>query len=185
MILIVDGYNVLKKRTGKHVSESVRNAFITQIAAYAVLKKHSCIVVFDAGPFVTEHHVRIGTVQVIYAGQKQTADTCIIRLIQQHAGRDVLVVTDDRAICSVAYEHDIPSLGSTDFYDLLNQSSDTKQQVQRPLRKLHGEAQEIDAFMQEVSGQVEHKPEEQTARLRKKRAVSKTERKLGRVARKV
>lgn len=78
MIIIVDGYNVLRGvLDGREASEQARNQFLAQLGRYARRKKHKIILIFDGGsspmPEKTEQH----GINLVYSGYIDTADDLI------------------------------------------------------------------------------------------------------------
>src|SRR5258708_757099 len=120
MIIIVDGYNVLRGvLDGREASEQARNHFLAQLGRYAKRKKHKIILIFDGGsspmPFVSDHH----GVTVVYSGYVDTADDLIKIKLTELQGKDVLLVSSDRELNSWAAKYDMPSIEAADFYELL------------------------------------------------------------------
>jgi predicted RNA-binding protein with PIN domain len=124
MILIIDGYNLLKQ-IFPHVKGRIdkeRNAFIRQLGYYKSKKAReikNLIVVFDAGPFGhATREVHEGVV-VMFSGQRSTADDWIIEYAQEHKNEDLLVVTMDRKIIKACENAGATTLGSLDFYGIM------------------------------------------------------------------
>ncbi len=87
MLLLIDGYNVLKYHTADmHISQVQRESFIKKIAEYARIKKHHVIVVFDAGPSRFVSHEKEQGIHVIYSGERKTADDVIKGLLLDNMG---------------------------------------------------------------------------------------------------
>ncbi|HXW86158.1 MAG TPA: NYN domain-containing protein [Candidatus Bathyarchaeia archaeon] len=123
MIIIIDGYNVMKTiyHHGK-MTEKERQRFIEKIGEYAHVKRHSMRVVFDGGPYMWPHMEKKCGISVVYVGAKDSADDYIIDYVIRHARKDVLVITSDNAIAKGADEYDIPTLASEDFWSFLTEA---------------------------------------------------------------
>jgi predicted RNA-binding protein with PIN domain len=124
MIVVIDGYNVLKQifPNIKGKIDKERNSFIRQLGYYKSKKSSDIkdiIVVFDAGPFGhATREVHEGVV-VIFSGQKSSADDWIIEYVENHKNEDLLIVTMDRKIIRECEKSGATTLGSIDFYGLM------------------------------------------------------------------
>lgn len=124
MIIVIDGYNLLKQ-IFPHVKGRIdkeRNAFIRQLGYYKSRKPKDIkelIVVFDAGPFGhATREVHEGVV-VMFSGQKSSADDWIIEYAETHKNEDLLIVTMDRKIIQACEKSGATTLGSIDFYGIM------------------------------------------------------------------
>lgn len=120
MIIVIDGYNFLKSVTGsKFISDHVMHDWIVTFQEYIHLRGNELVLVFDAGPSLyptVEHH---GAVEVVYAGQHQTADDFLKKWLVKKQGCDVLLVTSDRDIRNWADTLRVTSISSQDFSRVL------------------------------------------------------------------
>ena len=125
MIVVIDGYNLLKQifPTAKGTLEKQRDQFIRQLGYYKNKKGQDIkdiIVVFDAGPFGhATREVKHGVV-VVYSGQKSSADDWIVDFTERKKSEEILVVTMDRKLIALCGKNGASALGSLDFYALLN-----------------------------------------------------------------
>ncbi len=120
MILIIDGYNVLKQHGAHRGTERDRDQFIVLLQKYARVKGHAITVVFDGGATSwPEKQMRMG-MSIVYAGTASTADTYIKRILYEVQHQEVLLITTDRALNHAADDYGIPSLDSADFITILN-----------------------------------------------------------------
>jgi len=124
MIVVIDGYNLLKQ-IFPHVKGKIdkqRDVFIRQLGYYKSKKTRDIkdiIVVFDAGPFGhATREIHEGVV-VIFSGQKSSADDWIIEYAQDHKNEDLLIVMMDRKIIMECEKVGATTLGSIDFYGLM------------------------------------------------------------------
>lgn len=157
MTIIIDAYNFIKQISGiTHVSDSVLNGWIDSFKRYMKLRKNKIILVFDAGPYFQESVECVGGVEVIYAGQAQSADDVIKKWVSRHKNQDILLVTSDREIRDFAAGYDIISVNSQDFYSIFNrvvqQEEIYEQKVAHTLHKMTDEESlELDALMEQGS----------------------------------
>ncbi len=120
MILVIDGYNLLKHIDPyRDVSEHERTVFLHMLKRYARRKKHKVVVVFDGGPYEWPHKGTVGGMLVIYSGGRETADDVIMHYIDDHKTKDLLLVSSDHELNLFASKHEIVSIGSDDFYRLV------------------------------------------------------------------
>ena len=98
MIIIVDGYNVLKTihATPNIVTETQRTAFINSVSRYGTQKNHTFYIVFDAGPSRSPITEKKRGTTIIYTGTHQSADDYIIHLAKKYKTRECMVITADR-----------------------------------------------------------------------------------------
>jgi len=125
MIIVVDGYNLLKHifPSDKKAFEKQRQSFIRQLAYYKHKKQSEIkdmIIVFDAGP--ERHATREvkSDVVIIFAGQKTSADTWITDYTKRHKGQEIVVVTTDKALSSACQLQGATVIRSADFYTLVH-----------------------------------------------------------------
>jgi len=100
MIVIVDAYNILKYVHGSDgVGEREKEDFLSVVRVRARMKQYNVIVVFDGGsssyPLRYDDH----GIEVMYAGNRQSADHAIEALCGTYRGREVVVVSADRMLC--------------------------------------------------------------------------------------
>lgn len=124
MIIVIDGYNLLKQIYSQHKKalERHRTHFIQRLADYKALRQGAIkdvIVVFDAGPFFhATREVKQGIV-TIFSGQKSSADDWIMRYIDRQQGQEVMIVTNDRAIVYYAQQHGAQTIDVQAFHRLM------------------------------------------------------------------
>jgi len=125
MIIVVDGYNLLKHifPSDKKAFEKQRQSFIRQLAYYKHKKQSEIkdlIIVFDAGP--ERHATREvkSDVVIIFSGQKSTADMWIADYTKRHKGQEIVVVTTDKALSSACQLQGATVVRSAEFYTLVH-----------------------------------------------------------------
>lgn len=124
MIVIVDGYNLIKhvfhKIKGK--LEGQRNQLIKELGYYKNKKASTIdqiILVFDGG--FTSHadrQVRNGVV-VVFSGNKDSADDWIIKFTEKHKNKEMLLVTKDNKLRAECKRYSADSVDVYDFYDII------------------------------------------------------------------
>lgn len=125
MIIVIDGYNVLKQIFPgvKGTFEKQRNQFIRQLGYYKHKKAKDIkeiIVVFDAGQFChATREVKHGIV-VVYSGQASNADSWIVDFTERKKGEEILIITMDRKLIDLCGKNGASALGSLEFCALLN-----------------------------------------------------------------
>ena len=105
MIVIIDGYNLLKqvfyKVKGK--LDAQRKHFIKQLGHYKSKKGDGIkeiIVVFDGGHFRHATREIHSGIVVVFSGQKSSADQWIAEYVEKHKGKEFLLVSKDRELIS-------------------------------------------------------------------------------------
>ncbi len=98
--LIVDGYNVIGRRSAVFYSEENREKLIRDIVNFSVCEKYLPIIVFDGKGRTGNREKRPG-VEVIFSGEKDKADDLIVNLIENgKKGDSYTVLTSDRELSS-------------------------------------------------------------------------------------
>ena len=188
MILLIDAYNLLKQLFGQEISKRQRVTYIRNLNAYAKIKHHSIVLVFDGGFFDYPIREKQGSVLSIDAGKNRTADELIMEYIDKHKAKDMVLVSSDRELINYASKHDIVAVDSRVFDRYVQQALEKPQEQMVPTsqkaHKIHPEYndEELDALMQEASQMVVQKPEDDTTNKqvsrRKSSKLSKKERKI-------
>ncbi|KKP23892.1 MAG: hypothetical protein SZ59_C0003G0116 [candidate division TM6 bacterium GW2011_GWF2_28_16] len=124
MIVIIDGYNLLKqvfhKIKGK--LDLQRDQLINELSFYKS-KKHpeikEIVVVFDGG---TEKHaerqINKGIV-VVFSGQRQSADEYILDFVKKNKNKEILLVTKDAELKKLCAQYNVDAVDVFDFYDIV------------------------------------------------------------------
>ncbi len=192
MIIIVDAYNLLRSIPPykKAITEQERARFIIQLGTYGHRKKHKMVIVFDGGPHEWPFKENGKTVQIVYSGMHESADDYIKEYIDLHKAKDLLLVSSDSELNRYAQHHNIPSIDSSTFSQLLHQELKTKKTVSSQQqdhvvkltqdREFSSSAQDmLDKLMIEASKHVSEKSEDFVQnRSQKKDEFTKQERVL-------
>ncbi|AXK60511.1 NYN domain-containing protein [Candidatus Chromulinivorax destructor] len=123
MIIIIDAYNLLK--TVLHtqfVQDAQRTKFLQLFEKYAQRRNsNEVILVFDGGqdPYEVEENYKYLT--LFYSGFMQSADDIIKKKLTTYKAFDILLVTSDRELRNYAKQYQIESLGSMEFYRILQE----------------------------------------------------------------
>lgn len=201
MRLIIDAYNVLKAGKSKdlHVGESATRQFLDLVRAYAQLKHHEPLVIFDGGTSRWPERFTINGVKVAYSGSQASADHLIIEeLARCKHPEDVAVVSSDREICDFAQARSIiciEALGFTHYMHAEIEKSQKKtgvlvsngKKTQAIKRAGHESSAELDRLMEESTSRVPLKDESNNNanKKQKKNKLSKVERKLKAIIKKL
>ncbi len=185
MIILIDGYNVLKQMRNTMITESERRQFINQLGTYAAKKSHKIVLVFDAGPHDRPVQERISGIYVVYSGTRETADDYIREYINTHKSHDMILITSDRELRRHAGQNSIDTFDPLDFYHMLSQSLSQKPisaSATREAVKTSAEGtEELDKLMAELTKGVPHKHEDSTLQEEqrvKAQQISKKERRI-------
>jgi len=182
MIIIIDGYNVLKKMHGPEVSETQRSAFVNLLGRYLKKRHHKVVVAFDGGPDYYPSQEKQKGVMVWYSGLKQTADDLIISYVQEHRTKELLVVTLDRELCNKVGESRAETVDPVFFYHRVREICDPAKTETvadaDEVCKLSDESdEELDTLMYEAAGmRMPIKDESEKTGTKKGNEVSKKER---------
>ncbi len=166
MIIIIDGYNVLKKvhSASGQTTEAQRNAFITAVSRYGDMKNHKTYIVFDAGPsnYSMRCHQRETT--IVYSGTHATADDMIEQLACSYKNREVLVVTEDRELQTRVKRFNADCIAPLLFYEKIKEIQKQKSQEyikhqRATLVKISNDINnELDFYFQSLSDQGKLQP---------------------------
>jgi len=157
MILLIDGYNLLKNGAHSgHISSNARRNFIIRLNNYSKIKNHEVVLVFDGGDMGYPTRETIGKILVVYSGYKSSADHVIKDYILKYKGKDVLVVSSDRELRKYAQEHNLTSISSQDFSFMLSEQYTNKNievdKANNAIYKTTDEATpEVDRLMSQVT----------------------------------
>jgi len=164
MIILVDGYNVLKQvHDGELISEQQRRAFIKQLALYQKMRKHKKImVVFDGGPDTWATQEKIRGILIVYAGAGRTADDYIHSFMKEHKEKasNMLLVSSDRELCSWACDNKVSSIDAHEFYKLMMKAINPPVKVpegQKAIKITEDSTPELDELMQQAARHVSPK----------------------------
>lgn len=141
MVLLVDGYNVIKYLLphNREEHDAQREWFIARLARYARAKQ-GCVTevtaVFDGGLFRhRQREVRRGVV-VVFAGHAQSADDVLVEYADRH-GAGSVVVTNDRELRRRCEEHGAEVITVDTFDELCSRVCDSHDtEPQRTFRSI-------------------------------------------------
>ena len=193
MIIVIDGYNVLRAAfPGPHTTSNQKEYFVKQLGVYAKQKGHKIVLVFDGGSNDRSTKMREHGVYVVYSGYRESADDYIKRYVEDHKAEDLLLASSDREIRDAASRVGIESVGGFSFYKKLQAYFEKTlaqqgEQSGKSIKITDDAHPELDALMEE-SGTVHSKVEdEQVGHSRKSAStkLSKKERKLSKKIKKL
>ncbi len=156
MIILIDGYNLLKLIHGPDLTETQRSAFINLMGRYMKRRQHKVIVAFDAGPCTYPMQEKQHGVQVIFSGEYQSADDVIIHFVRDHSSKEIVVITKDRELISKVIALRAEVIDPIEFYKKVQQALQGAKQtkeVQGPnIAKLSlDDDPDLDALMREAA----------------------------------
>ncbi len=165
MVIIIDGYNLIKQIDyDRQISEQERHRFVHMLGRYGRRKKHKIVIVFDGGPQTWPSKEVIAGVKIIYSGVKETADSAIMQYIDDYRTKELLLVSSDNELGHFASKHNIVSIGSVDFYYLLQEAlkAPSNEEVvdQQPEIELDDAVQDLDVLMERASKVIPQKLED-------------------------
>lgn len=184
MIVVVDGYNILKKMIGTNIaSQKQQTQFMSLLNTYAQKKNIAILLVFDGGlsPWV-EKYALSPRITVIYSGKQQSADDYIKEYLDTHKNEDIVLASSDRELNRYAARENITSLDASVFIQLLQET--TIMRVPQPkasasLKKITEECNaDVDALMQELGDVPQKKITQEKDTKKNSITLSKHERKL-------
>lgn len=193
MLIIIDAYNVLKQTLpSRDISDRKRTKFIMQMAAYAKLRKHTVVVVFDGGPYHWPSRGHEHGILVIYSGARQTADKVIQDYVQENKNKKPLLVSSDRELCAWVSQEGVISIGSLEFCNIVEnrmaavKEKKTSRQKGTVVKLSSDENEEVDKLMTEGSMYVDQKDDLHDIQLDEDtHKLSKDERKMADIIRKL
>lgn len=129
MIILIDAYNLLKTVLHvKYISNQQRLHFLQLFELYGKMRaNHTVILVFDGAQDLYEVEKNYHYITICYSGVNQIADDVIKRKIEQYKAHDLLLVTCDRELRQYGARYDIVSIGSVEFYTILQKVMQQKE----------------------------------------------------------
>ncbi len=125
MNIFIDGYNLLKQLHGvKNVSDAEKSSFSSQLKKFIHYRHHQVFLVYDGGDHAHPTISRLGDLTIIQSGYYMSADDVIKQRMMHYAQEHTLLVSDDRQLCDYVAAAGYASLGTTDFYTLLQKDID-------------------------------------------------------------
>lgn len=127
MLVIVDGYNVLRSssRTARLEGENLRaerRKFIANLRKYQDNRQDKIIVVFDGAQADTGQPVmeNLGGVNIIFSGHGQSADEVIKDIVEHNINpENTIVVSSDRDVVSFVRSRGVSVAGARSLADKL------------------------------------------------------------------
>jgi len=186
VIVVIDGYNVLKQISGqKHTTEHQRKQFIDTLTRYIHHRSLTGITVFDGGDTVYPSTSKHGEVTVIFSGYKQDADSVIKQYCDLHRNHELLLVSSDHELRLFAHALGKQTITAHEFYQryVVQPEPEKQRASRRPLIKLSDDAPvELDALMQQATQHMPDKDDnEKSVSQRSAQKLSKKERARQRV----
>lgn len=185
MLIIIDGYNLLKQLyTCNQISLKERKLFIQDLQRYAIKKNHEIQLVFDGGStsfMVKEYYQKV---TVIYPGIGKSADDYIIDYCNDHFYTMMIVISSDKAMLKQIENKHLVPLDSWMFSIRMKKALENKKQnkIESTLIKFQEENVYIDELMQQAAQLKQDKIEDENEAQKKlkinSKKLSKEERRL-------
>jgi len=126
MIVIIDGYNLLKQIFPgvKENLDKQKKIFIQELAFYKSKKQEvkEIVVVFDGGLLLhATREIHQGIV-VVYSGIRNCADNWIINFVARNRPKQILVVTLDRKLKASCEKMGADNISVYDFYQIMQKN---------------------------------------------------------------
>lgn len=124
MILIIDGYNLLKQiKTDPTIHETERKNFINHLIRYAKIKNHTILVIFDGGQSSWPCAITTKNVTTVYSGTLENADDYIKKYIDKSKHHDnLLLISSDRELITFAEKNNVQTVRSPEFLTILEKT---------------------------------------------------------------
>lgn len=124
MIIIIDGYNLLKHvfPGSKNNLTKHKSIFIQQLAYYKSKKGQDIqeiIVVFDAGPMNHATRSIKSGITIVFSGVKSSADNWILHFVERNKNKGILIVTLDRNLQEECNKLGADWISVYDFYKII------------------------------------------------------------------
>ncbi len=180
MILVIDAYNVLKMRASQHISESERMNYIQRMKRYCSKRGHTAWLVFDGGPYLYPVTFSYDPVYVVYAGDYESADSYIQRLLYTQPVDNTLLITSDNELVNVAYNIGIVNINPSVFTYYVERAlapqnaGYAKEKGKARKRSGHDSSAYVDQLMQRASEYMLYKDEDVTQSVREETPRSQT-----------
>lgn len=195
MLLLIDGYNLLKNILKTSFVEPKKiEIFIGWLMDYAKIKHHEILIFFDGGPYDRPtYEKKDSRVSIQYTGYRKSADDAIKDYLRNTNLNNVLVVTSDRDINLFAQSLGVNSIDSEAFNILLKESKIKSKFIlgksQAEIIKLNKNKvdDELDKLMQEGSKYLLYKDidNDEDTGFSKEKTLSRHEKKMLKISKKL
>lgn len=171
MIIIIDGYNVLKNwYQHTTITEKERHEFLVKIGRYGRKKRHKMVVVFDGGFYEWPYKEKRAGVTVIYSA-RESADEVIAQYLEDHKYKDILLVSSDHELNLAAAQLKIVSIGSEEFSYLLKEALLKMPDKHDTVITVDDQETNFDRIMEKATEVIPHKDDDTPS---KERVLSRT-----------
>ncbi len=124
MIVIIDGYNLLKqvfyKIKGK--LDKQREQLVMELGFYKSKKSpeiKEIVVVFDGGLLRHADRQTHNGIVVVFSGQRQSADDYILDFVERNKNKEILLVSKDNELKKRCSKFNVDAVDVFDFYDIV------------------------------------------------------------------
>ncbi len=146
---LIDGYNLLfacDKQYGQ------RDPLVHYLKELAKRSGDHLTIVFDAPnePSMWVRRAKKGPVEVLYSREGQSADACIIELLEKPSIKQWIIVSADREICIAAKLKGAKTLLPSSFLDQIEEKA--YRRIAKQEKPLSPSKNEIDTYLEIFSG---------------------------------
>lgn len=165
MIIVIDGYNLLKTLYGvSTVTERQKKGYLEQLKRYAVKRKHRIVVIFDGGYYDYPLLEKQGKISIIYSGTRQNADQVIQVYLSDNKDKDILLVTNDIELINYAKKLAIISIDVLLFDEYVTNALEKpdapRPKISGPISQWNTSDEGLDRLMIEATDVLMEKNEE-------------------------
>lgn len=151
MAILIDGHNLIGQMPDLSLADPDDEAKLVQrLKIYRDAVKMPITVVFDPGESCTPpHSLSEGGIEVIFAGQRNSADRLIISRIQRAANPEhLLVVSSDQEIVDVARRFGAQVMSAPDFVRAMARTHGARRRrPKKPKLEERVPAREVDEWL--------------------------------------
>ncbi len=150
MLYLIDGHNLIGQLPDLSLDEPDDEALLVQkLVGFVARTKSRCIVVFDNGLPGGKSRMSTQGVKVIFAPQREDADTVIVRRIfREKNPRIWTVVSNDHSVLNTAKRYGMTAMKSIDFATLLRRPPPAPKPDVSEAADVKLSADEIDEWLQ-------------------------------------
>ncbi|SCA58755.1 Uncharacterized protein AB751O23_AN_00100 [Chlamydiales bacterium SCGC AB-751-O23] len=163
MKFLIDAYNLFfylnKQDLSKQNFLDEKDRFIERFDQISKESSHSFILVFDGGEEKTFIKKHFGRVELVYAPPGQTADNCILVLLDEGLQKKVCVITNDQEVVRRTKARLTKTMSCYNFLNLL--SYNESEETTNPSYKKAGEHYLHNYYLEAFQKRMNDKQEEE------------------------
>ena len=117
MLLLIDGYNLIKQVLGcQRVSHAQLTCVVAELERYLKRQRLQAIMILDGGQSAYGHEIKHALLTICFSGYQRTADEVIIKYLDEHDQQDIVVITSDRQLRNYAHSKRKETICADEFY---------------------------------------------------------------------